>query len=589
MGLIERIRGVKTGAVPAADAAAGPPARRAGDAPPPRPARAPVDMPPLLAQLESDIFHTMRIITHAAARVHERIEESMAADSEIRLASEELSALSASARDAALQLARTTDRLAQSTGFIQRSIVGADHFIATARQLTDEGQAAAGRLGVEMDGIGSVVGVIAALARQTNLLALNAGLEASRAGPAGRGFAVIANEIKALAEQAEKATGGVRRQVSDIQLVAQESARTIGKISTLISRIDPVISAVKSAVGEQIAGTADVAGSAAQSKSFADKVALGSARAAGIAEKGAAANVKAERSHVQMTTSLERLTQRSVVFLRHAQVGDRRAHQRVPVKIPCSITLGGEKRDILALDISAGGALLIGEGLNVRPGSMARLSMQNIGVIPVTIVAQSDLGLHARFDIVTGEVTGRIERLITQVLLENQPKIEMAQEAAREIQDAFTYALQHKDTSLEDLISSTYTPIDGTDPMQYSAPALPIYERLLPPILNRYRASPLKPQFVLAIDRNSYCPVHHPEFSARQRPDDFEWNEINSRNRSILERSQTLVGARNKEPYNLRAYTRHLRDGSWHHIIVVAAPIFIDDQLWGNVQIGLDF
>ena len=589
MGLIERIRGVKTGAGPAADIAAGPPARRAGDAPPPRPARAPVDMPPLLAQLESDIFLTMRIITHAAARVHERIEESMAADSEIRLASEELSALSASARDAALQLARTTDRLAQSTGFIQRSIVGADHFIATARQLTDEGQAAAGRLGVEMDGIGSVVGVIAALARQTNLLALNAGLEASRAGPAGRGFAVIANEIKALAEQAEKATGGVRRQVSDIQLVAQESARTIGKISTLISRIDPVISAVKSAVGEQIAGTADVAGSAAQSKSFADKVALGSARAAGIAEKGAAANVKAERSHVQMTTSLERLTQRSVVFLRHAQVGDRRAHQRVPVKIPCSITLGGEKRDILALDISAGGALLIGEGLNVRPGSMARLSMQNIGVIPVTIVAQSDLGLHARFDIVTGEVTGRIERLIAQVHVESGPRIELVRAAAQETQDAFEYGVLHNEVTVADLISANYLPIDGTDPVQYSTSALSFYDRVLPTIMNRHRASPLKPLFVLPVDVNSYNPVHHPEFSVRQRRNDPEWNELNSRNRSILERSQTLVGARNKEPYNMRAYTRHLRDGTFSPIINIVAPIFVNGRLWGNIQAGFDY
>jgi methyl-accepting chemotaxis protein len=120
--------------------------------------------------------------------------------------------------------------------------------------------------------IGEVVKLIREVAEQTNLLALNATIEAARAGEAGRGFAVVASEVKLLAGQTAKATEQINSQILQIQGATRETVTAIRNIDTTIQEVNRIAVAVAEAVEQQQVATQEIAHNVGETASGTEDV-----------------------------------------------------------------------------------------------------------------------------------------------------------------------------------------------------------------------------------------------------------------------------------------------------------------------------
>jgi methyl-accepting chemotaxis protein len=207
-------------------------------------------------------------------------------------------------------VAANTQEMTASIGEIAKNTGEAARVAAEALKAAAETDETVSKLGISTAEIGQVIKVITSIAEQTNLLALNATIEAARAGDAGKGFSVVAGEVKALAKQTAKATEDITAKIAAIQSDAKSAVHAIKTISSIVSQVNDISGMIATAVEEQSVTTSEMSRNLSEAARGSAEVARninGVAQAAQNTSAGSAENQKAAMELAQLSTQLSEL------------------------------------------------------------------------------------------------------------------------------------------------------------------------------------------------------------------------------------------------------------------------------------------
>jgi methyl-accepting chemotaxis protein len=218
--------------------------------------------------------------------------------------------------------------VADGTDAVRASVSGVFAHASEASKVADNAVAVAERVARTVDRldnsslqISDVLKVIAGIADQTNLLALNATIEAARAGAAGKGFAIVASEVKELARETGSATDRINTTIASLRADATDAVGAIAEIQTIISAIssiqseigrdDLAISSIQSeivtAVEDQQTTTRQISEGAANAATSSGAITEHIATVAQVADTKTAGAIQAREAAEQLATMASRL------------------------------------------------------------------------------------------------------------------------------------------------------------------------------------------------------------------------------------------------------------------------------------------
>ena len=218
----------------------------------------------LAGELETDVKTVVEVVASAATRM-QRTADDMSGSADQAAEQSTLIAATSNQASANVQtVAAAVEELSSSVQEVGRQVDQSTEITCKAVETAERTKTTTESLAGSAQKIGDVINLISEIAEQTNLLALNATIEAARAGEAGKGFAVVASEVKSLANQTARATQQIGEQIAEMQGITQETVTANEEIRGVIIQMGEISTTIASAVQEQMAATNEISHNAQQ-------------------------------------------------------------------------------------------------------------------------------------------------------------------------------------------------------------------------------------------------------------------------------------------------------------------------------------
>ncbi|MFA0084172.1 methyl-accepting chemotaxis protein [Vibrio sp. E150_011] len=169
------------------------------------------------------------VMTLSMSETKESSQEEFQEIDQLATAMSEMTSTVQTVADHAQNASQLTEQASGQAETGQRFVQGTVTKMSELSQDISASAAAVNQVEERVESIGSVVGTIQGISEQTNLLALNAAIEAARAGEAGRGFAVVADEVRNLAQRTQQATVEIQEMISHLQSSANSAVELMEK------------------------------------------------------------------------------------------------------------------------------------------------------------------------------------------------------------------------------------------------------------------------------------------------------------------------------------------------------------------------
>ncbi len=236
--------------------------------------------------------------------------------------------------------ARKTAAAAAETRDVARSGVGAaeeaSQVMSAVRDSALEVNETISELASKSDQIGKIVETITRIAKQTNLLALNAAIEAARAGDQGRSFAVVAEQVRALAEESQVAAreiagliGAIQKETAAAVGVVEEGARRTVEGTTVVEQTREAFTRIGGSIEEMTARIEAIAASSEQIAHSASAMHDSVTEVASVAEQSSAATEEVSAATQQTYASAQAIAARAHNLSHHADELNRMVRRQV--------------------------------------------------------------------------------------------------------------------------------------------------------------------------------------------------------------------------------------------------------------------